>query len=223
MAKSAAVQGRSPMVAVIRWAARHRILAAALVAGLVVVIVGAVVLGAVGAGSTISAATSPAAAGIHKIKHVVVIMQENRSFDSYFGTFPGADGIPAGVCVPDPAGGSCQKPFHDPADKNAGGPHGAANATADIDGGAMDGFIGQAEQAKKNCAPNAPACSGGTGTDVMGYKTGADIPNYWAMRKTSCSTITCSSRTRRGAFPLTCTWCRSGQPNARRRGIRRAA
>ena len=32
--------------------------------------------------------------GIHKIKHVVVVMQENRSFDSYFGTFPGADGIP---------------------------------------------------------------------------------------------------------------------------------
>ena len=33
-------------------------------------------------------------AGIHTIKHVVVIMQENRSFDPYFGTFPGADGIP---------------------------------------------------------------------------------------------------------------------------------
>jgi len=32
--------------------------------------------------------------GIHTIKHVIVIMQENRSFDSYFGTFPGADGIP---------------------------------------------------------------------------------------------------------------------------------
>src|SRR5271157_2089248 len=46
-------------------------------------------------------------AGIHKIKHVIVIMQENRSFDSYFGTFPGADGIPMAngkptVCVPDP-------------------------------------------------------------------------------------------------------------------------
>ena len=27
--------------------------------------------------------------GIHKIKHVVVIQQENRSFDSYFGTYPG--------------------------------------------------------------------------------------------------------------------------------------
>ncbi len=32
--------------------------------------------------------------GIHKIQHIVVIMQENRSFDSYFGTYPGADGIP---------------------------------------------------------------------------------------------------------------------------------
>src|SRR5437660_11646139 len=37
---------------------------------------------------------SEAASGIHKIRHVVVIMQENRSFDSYFGTYPGADGIP---------------------------------------------------------------------------------------------------------------------------------
>jgi phospholipase C len=32
--------------------------------------------------------------GIHKIKHIIVVMQENRSFDSYFGTFPGADGLP---------------------------------------------------------------------------------------------------------------------------------
>ena len=44
---------------------------------------------------------------IHKIRHVVIIMQENRSFDSYFGTYPGADGIPMQngvptVCVPDP-------------------------------------------------------------------------------------------------------------------------
>ena len=31
--------------------------------------------------------------GIHKIKHVIIILQENRSFDSYFGTYPGADSI----------------------------------------------------------------------------------------------------------------------------------
>ena len=39
-------------------------------------------------------ARSPVLRGIHKIRHVVIIMQENRSFDSYFGTYPHADGIP---------------------------------------------------------------------------------------------------------------------------------
>ncbi len=47
---------------------------------------------------TASATTSPAgdvlALARLKIKHIVVIMQENRSFDSYFGTYPGADGFP---------------------------------------------------------------------------------------------------------------------------------
>ena len=38
--------------------------------------------------------------GIHKIKHVVIVMQENRSFDSYFGTYPGADGIPRTSAFP---------------------------------------------------------------------------------------------------------------------------
>ena len=38
--------------------------------------------------------SSAARAGITRIKHVVVVMQENRSFDSYFGTYPGADGYP---------------------------------------------------------------------------------------------------------------------------------
>ena len=74
-------------------------------------------------------------ADIHKIKHVVVVMQENRSFDTYFGTYPGADGIPANTCVPNPLTNQCVKPFHDPNDKNYGGPHGASNATADINGG----------------------------------------------------------------------------------------
>ena len=41
--------------------------------------------------------------GIHKIQHVVVITQENRSFDTYFGTYPGANGIPGGVCLRRPA------------------------------------------------------------------------------------------------------------------------
>src|SRR6266849_2519633 len=34
--------------------------------------------------------------GIHKIKHIVFIVKENRTFDNYFGTFPGADGATSG-------------------------------------------------------------------------------------------------------------------------------
>src|SRR5216683_5685430 len=69
----------------------------------------------------LTAATTAAAQGIHKIKHVIIIMQENRSFDNYFGTFPGADGIPMRdgvptVCVPDPAARTCVKPSPDHAD-----------------------------------------------------------------------------------------------------------
>src|SRR3989454_1198113 len=85
--------------------------------------------------------------GIHKIKHVVIIMQENRSFDSYFGTYPGADGLPRDrhgnfkVCVPDPTAGRCQKPYRDTSMTNAGGPHQHSDALADIDKGKMDGFI----------------------------------------------------------------------------------
>ncbi len=124
------------------------------------------------------------AQGIHKIKHVVIIMQENRSFDTYFGTFPGADGIPAGVCVPDPVNGGCVRPFHDSADVNYGGPHGAVNATADINGGAMNGFVGQAERGSKctstnpNCSPCSTATAGKC-VDAMGYHDAREIPNYW--------------------------------------------
>jgi phospholipase C len=126
--------------------------------------------------------------GIHKIKHVIVIEQENRSFDSYFGTFPGADGIPMkngtpSVCVPNPAGG-CTRPFHDTADVNGGGPHGAANAQADVNGGKMDGFISSATNAKKGCLnPDDPACTNAAEPDVMGYHTAAEIPNYWTYAK----------------------------------------
>ena len=34
------------------------------------------------------------AAGIMNLDHLIIVVQENRSFDHYFGTFPGADGLP---------------------------------------------------------------------------------------------------------------------------------
>jgi phospholipase C len=123
--------------------------------------------------------------GIHKIKHVIIVMQENRSFDSFFGTFPGADGIPVRhgrptVCVPNPHRG-CTRPYHNRADRNGGGPHGEVNAVADVGRGRMNGFIRQWAAYKSTCHVFAdPACTVTRSPDVMGYHTAAEIPNYWA-------------------------------------------
>ena len=122
------------------------------------------------------------------IKHIIVIMQENRSFDQYFGTYPGADGIPMQngkptVCVNDPKTNQCIKPYHNPNDINSGGPHASASAAADIDGGKMDGFIAQFRIASKGCkgkSPDTPGCVEGQTPDVMGWHDAREIPNYWA-------------------------------------------
>ncbi len=141
--------------------------------------------------AAIAIASVPAQAATNnspQIQHIIIIMQENRSFDSYFGTFPGANGIPMQngvptVCVNDPQSGQCVKPYHDTNDVNGGGPHGQTDAAADIDGGKMDGFIAQAEKtAGKGCGNN-PECTETKADDVMGYHTDAEIPNYWAYAK----------------------------------------
>jgi phospholipase C len=128
-------------------------------------------------------------AGIHTIKHVVVIMQENRSFDSFFGTFPGADGIPMkhGVptaCVPDPTHHTCIRAYHDSLNRNAGGPHDHRDAEADVDGGKMDGFIIRARRGRHlECVADVdtPGCSLAPRTpDVMGYHDARELPNYWS-------------------------------------------
>ena len=139
--------------------------------------------------SRTSASASAPLAGIHKIRHIVVIMQENRSFDSYFGTFPGADGIPMrnGVptlCIPDPLRGPCQRPFHDAAVRNSGGPHDHLDAVDDVDGGRMDGFVFRAEAGRRLACVrhvDAPACSlAPKRPDVLGYHDGRELPNYWS-------------------------------------------
>jgi phospholipase C len=120
--------------------------------------------------------------GIHKIQHVVMIMQENHSFDNYFGTYSGANGIPAGTCVPDPVHEDCVKPFYDSEDEAEGGPHGTEAAIADIDGGKMDGFVAQAEE-KDECETTGgcPKCKrvAECATQVMGYHDARELPNYW--------------------------------------------
>jgi phospholipase C len=128
-----------------------------------------------GRATTVHSAAVPASnpSVIHRIKHVIVIMQENRSFDSYFGTYPGADGIPTksgrfAVCLPDPAKHRCEHPYHERALVNFGARHTPTSSKVDIDGGKMDGFIA-ASEGKGN--PRR--------TDVMGYHDAREIPNYW--------------------------------------------
>jgi len=122
------------------------------------------------------------------IKHVIIIFQENRSFDSYFGTYPGADGIPIRngvptVCNLDPKTGECVKPYLDHDDVNCGGPHGAEFSLGAVNNGAMNGFIIGAEITGSDCgihpAPKTPKFA----DQVMGYHDGSDIPNYWAYAK----------------------------------------
>ncbi len=130
------------------------------------------------------------------LEHLIFIIQENRSFDHYFGTFPRADGIPMSggvptVCVPDPTlGGRCVKPYHDPSLMNAGGPHSDQDAALDVGGGAMNGFIqalrtnGQRFCKKftfdPGCIDSKGATSASSVPDVMGWHDAREIPNYWA-------------------------------------------
>jgi phospholipase C len=136
-------------------------------------------------GSATTASGGGSSDGIHKIRHVIVIMQENRSFDSYFGTYPGADGLAMqngqpSACVPNSQTNQCQRPYPDHSDINGGGPHGQKNAAADINSGQMNGFVDQALGAKRGCEDSIdPACANTPTPDVMGYHTGSDIPNYW--------------------------------------------
>lgn len=104
------------------------------------------------------------------IEHLVVLMQENHTFDNYFGTFPGADGIPSDVCMPldlqDPDG-ACVSPYHIDQPRTSDPDHSSQSARQAFNEGAMNGFA--AAQQSRNLDPRAS----------MGYWDGSDLPLYW--------------------------------------------
>jgi phospholipase C len=165
-------------------------------------------VGSSGDGTATSSAATPSARasgptgqGVTKleqaqahIQHVLFIVQENRSFDHYFGTFPGADGIPMRnghptVCIPDPVLGHCVRPYHTSSQLQQGGPHAERHSIADVDGGRMDGFVQTVVDSPIYCADHrtAPSCDSYLGPqgqpDVMSYMTAREIPNYWTYAK----------------------------------------
>jgi phospholipase C len=148
-------------------------------------------------GSSPSPAAQTASAGKldlakQHLRHLIFIVQENRSFDHYFGTYPGANGFPRDangridVCIPDPIAGHCARPYHSDNQWAVGGPHAQRNSIEDVNGGKMDGFVRAVVESPIHCADHRgdPACAGYIGPggqpDVMSYHTRRDIPNYWA-------------------------------------------
>jgi phospholipase C len=105
------------------------------------------------------------------IKHVINLMQENHSFDNYFGSYPGVDGVPAGLCMPkDPnnLAGGCVRPHHIGNEPIADLGHNAKVYNAELNGGKMNGFVSAfGSQGIQN--PN----------EAMGYYDDRDIPWYW--------------------------------------------
>jgi phospholipase C len=104
------------------------------------------------------------------IRHFISLMQENHSYDNYFGTYPRGDGLPAGTCMPlnpNRPGGACIKPYHlgQVPIRDLG--HNNTIFLSQYRGGRMDGFV------------HAFRRQNLTGTQVMGYYDGRDIPFYW--------------------------------------------
>lgn len=104
------------------------------------------------------------------VKHFIYLMQENHSFDNYFGTYPGADGFPEGACVPvrvDDPEGECVEPFWLGGEPISDLGHTETVFRAQLNSGRNDGFI------------EAFADEGDPTRQAMGYYDGRDIPYYW--------------------------------------------
>jgi phospholipase C len=106
--------------------------------------------------------TDPAtiAAARQKIRHVVFLVKENRTFDTFFGTYPGADGVTQGVTCD----GSVV-PLGPATDDSPGAAHSFVSGITAIDGGRM------------NCFDRLDG-----GGQLQGYVqyTKDQIPAYWA-------------------------------------------
>jgi phospholipase C len=96
------------------------------------------------------------------IDHFILLMMENRSFDHYFGTMPGVDGIPEGYTMPN-AMGEPVAPYHETRFCIEDVRHGWNDSHIQYAEGANDGFV-------VNNDPN--------GVRAIGYFTEEDLPFY---------------------------------------------
>jgi phospholipase C len=106
------------------------------------------------------------------IRHFVMLMQENHSFDNYFGTYPGADGIPPRVCVPRRTGKpseGCVKPYHLGSATTPDHSHDHRTALRQYHSGKLDGFVWALRVRHQD------------GKSAMGYYDRRELPFHWSV------------------------------------------
>ena len=113
----------------------------------------------------VSAAPHPASAAtaVSGISHVIVLFQENHTFDNYFGTYPGVNGLNAPGALAEAPGGPGAKPFLLTSATPKSMNNSWTSAHKAYDGGKMDGFLG---------------AQGGS-NQTMGHFDYHLIPYYW--------------------------------------------
>lgn len=143
-------------------------------------------------------AASAGSASLNDVQHVVILMQENRAFDHYFGTLSGVRGFSDPHVISQPAGGHSQPVFDQFGYQPGTGPDASGylqpfrlssdpplrdgQSINDIshtwptqhrswNGGKMDKFV--ATHLTVDGAENGPV--------TMGYYTRADLPFYYAL------------------------------------------
>jgi phospholipase C len=104
------------------------------------------------------------------IEHFVMVMQENHSFDNYFGTYPGADGFPVGIKMPvdpnDPNAGTVE-PWHIGKSSITDLSHSLSTYKDQYNNGKMDGFVSALNKRNQD------------GRLAMGYYNDQELPYYW--------------------------------------------
>lgn len=159
-------------------------------------LLGALIPGCGGQAGTAGTKSAGGCAKVTDIDHVVILIQENRSFDHYFGSYKGVRGFAdksAAFQQPDPQNTSSAPagillPFHlDMATTNAACTHDISHDWVpqhqSWDGGAMDGFVTSRLAINANDAVLS-----------MGYYNRADLPYYYSLADafTLCDNYYCS-------------------------------
>lgn len=122
----------------------------------------------VGLGTGLFSSIGAALASSNPIKHILILCQENRTFDHYFGYYANAGqyGVPSGFSVPGGVLGGRTSPYHLPTPITTDISHSWSDIHKEWDNGQMDGFYHT------------------DGLLSMGYYKRSDLTYYYALADT---------------------------------------